>query len=212
MKPALFSLGAVGAFACIASPALAQVVVRAPFVRVETGGPYGTYVRAPFVRFYSGPPPVYYGTPPVVVPGPTYGPQTFEPGVQITPPLATRPAQPAIPRPLPPGPQEPPVAEPPPPPTVQTPRTPDFVPPAPNKGDQVLSFDQFTKSFQPRQGSYEVTVLNPLTQQPSTVRFALPPGTPERVLAGQSYIEYRYPGRQFVRIEFDRDGPTVISR
>ena len=35
-----------------ASTASAQVVVRVPFVRVETGGPAGTYVRAPFVNLF----------------------------------------------------------------------------------------------------------------------------------------------------------------
>src|SRR2546429_647335 len=54
MKRLLLSLGLVGVVAVGAAPAPAQVVVRVPFVRVETGGPFGgTYVRAPFVRIYS---------------------------------------------------------------------------------------------------------------------------------------------------------------
>lgn len=38
-----------------ASPALAQVSIRVPFVRIQTGGPGGgTYVRAPFVQVATG--------------------------------------------------------------------------------------------------------------------------------------------------------------
>src|SRR4051812_34764471 len=158
----------------------AQVVVRVPFVRVESGGPYGgTYVRAPFVRIFSpGPPPVYYGTPPIVVP--PYGPM-LGPGVQISPPtLSASPPQPGLPAP---STQEPPQADPPPPrPSPENLGPAENFPPAPSKSASVLSFDQFVKSFQPKAGSYEITVLNPLTQQPATVRFSLPPGTPERVL------------------------------
>jgi hypothetical protein len=50
-----------------------------------------------------------------------------------------------------------------------------------------------------------------LTQQPTAVRFSLPAGTPQRVQIGQAYIEYRYTGRQMVRIEFDCDRATVIT-
>lgn len=225
MKRTAIILGAAGiVWAVSGLPAPAQTVIRAPFVRVETGGPYGgTYVRAPFVRIFApgGPPPVYYGSPPIMVP--PYGP-AMGPGVQITPPfvspapsLSSPPTVPAPPSPLP-STKEPPLDDRPKPAPENLPPAPENLPPAnvlspaSSTGANVLSFDQFVKSFQPKAGSYEVAVLNPLTNQATTVRFALPPGTPERVLAGQSFLEYRYAGRQFVRIEFDRDGATVISR
>jgi hypothetical protein len=218
MKRMAISLGVAGIVWAVAQvPAAAQTVIRAPFVRVETGGPYGgTYVRAPFVRIFTGgPPPVYYGTPPVGLP--PYGPM-MGPGIQITPPFVSpAPSQSIAPNvPSPPSPlpstQEPPQDDRPKPAPENLPPANVVVPPAPTTSANVLSFDQFVKSFQPKAGSYEIAVLNPLTKQPTTVRFALPPGTPERVLAGQSFLEYRYAGRQFVRIEFDRDGATVISR
>jgi hypothetical protein len=221
MKQTAVSFGVAGmVWALVGSAAPAQTVIRAPFVRVETGGPYGgTYVRAPFVRLFTGgPPPVYYGTPPIVVP--PYGPNgpMVGPGIQITPPFvspapgqSSPPNVPSPPRPLP-STQEPPLDDRPRPAPENLPPANVLQEPVATTSANVLSFDQFVKSFQPKAGSYEIAVLNPLTKQPTTVRFALPPGSPERVLAGQSYLEYRYAGRQFVRIEFDRDGATVISR
>ena len=50
------------------------------------------------------------------------------------------------------------------------------------------------------------------TNQPTTVRFCLPEGTPRRVIVKRDSIEFVYGLRQWVRIEFDRDGATVTSR
>jgi hypothetical protein len=167
----------------------AQVSVRAPFVHVEVGGG-GVYVRAPFVRYYSGPPVVYAPPPVNVIPGP--------------PPTAL-PSKPAPPPPPAPG-----LGPDLPPPTLTNP---DSVPPPPVSAPaSAMTLDQFSKAFQPQQGNYDILLINPVTQQPTTVRFSLPAGTPQRVQLGQAYIEYRYTGRQMVRIEFDRDGATVITR
>ena len=72
--------------------------------------------------------------------------------------------------------------------------------------------DEFAKTFQPKPGSYEVTLLNPVTNQPTPVRFTLPDGSPKRVLVHRREIEFEYGFRRFVRIQFDRDGATVVSR
>jgi hypothetical protein len=72
--------------------------------------------------------------------------------------------------------------------------------------------ETFAKQFQPRAGSYEVSMINPATGQPATVRFTLPEGMPKRVIVGRFHVEFFYGLRHFVRIEFDRDGAQVISR
>jgi hypothetical protein len=77
---------------------------------------------------------------------------------------------------------------------------------------QTPTLDAFSKTFQAKAGSYEVTVINPVTKLPTSVRFSLPEGTPRRVVVTRDSIEWVYALRQWVRIEFDRDGATVISR
>ncbi len=172
------------------SAAHAQVVVRAPFVRVETGGP-GTYVRAPFVNLFvpNAPPPVVFGPP-------LYGP----PPVMVNPPIMVTPR--LAPQPLPPGepndPTEPPV-------------DPKFAPPAPNRVPNAPTLTEFAKTFKPKAGHYEVTMTNPVNRQAETVRFSLP-GEPQRVSTGDNHILFVYGPRRFVRIEFDEDGPMVITR
>jgi hypothetical protein len=76
----------------------------------------------------------------------------------------------------------------------------------------VLTIEQFAKSFQPKEGNYEVTLVNPVTNQPTTVRFTLPEGAPRRVNVSRNEIEFSYGLRRFVRIQFDRDGAEVVTR
>ena len=188
----------LAAATALASSASAQVSIRAPFVRVETGGPAGTYVRAPFVNLFvpSGPP-VFYGPPPLIgVPPAVQQPFPVNPGV------AQLPAPRIVPQPLPPG----PIA-----PNGEPPLNPDLAPPAPVEAPKAASLDDFAKSFKPRAGNYEVTLANPINGRPEVVKFSLP-GEPKRVRMVDNGIEFIYGLRQFVRIEFDPDGPIVISR
>lgn len=184
----------------MASISQAQVFVRAPFVRVFVGQDGSVGVRAPFVNFYNGPGPYYYdpliferrvivGTPsnPVMPPATETLP---------APNLQPIPQQPVVPAPLP---------------AIKN----DFTPPPPQPLLPVQAaptLDTFAKNFQPKEGSYEVTIINPLTNQPTQVRFLLPQGTPRRVIVRRTEIEFVYSLRQFVRIEFDRDGAKVTSR
>jgi hypothetical protein len=171
----------------VVSSADAQVFVRAPFVRVQVGG--GVYVRAPFVNLWV-PPPVYVG-PPVYLPPPN----AFVPP---TPRVADSPAPP----------QPAPDAQP------NTPVAPnqDNGPPQPTKAAKVPTLEQFAKNFQAKGGSYEVTIVSPVTNQPTPVRFTLPEGTPRRVHLRRNEIEFDYGIRRFVRIEFDNEGAMVTSR
>ena len=72
--------------------------------------------------------------------------------------------------------------------------------------------ESVARTFQPRAGSYDVSIINPLTGQPAAVRFTLPEGTPRRVIVGRDHIEFVYNLRQFVLIEFNRNGATVVAR
>src|SRR5262245_5622457 len=78
---------AVAGLLTSASAAQAQVFVRAPFVRVQTGGP-GTYVRAPFVSiFVPSREPVYVMPPPngEVLPKPRPLPDSDQPPQAVQP-------------------------------------------------------------------------------------------------------------------------------
>jgi hypothetical protein len=164
----------------------AQVFVRAPFVRVYAGD--GVAVRAPFVNLYIP------GDGPVV-----YGPRV----IYMPPPVVVVPqAPPAVQQPqtFPPQPQPVPA------PDAKN------APPQPIQPVQAPTLDAFSRSFQAKAGSYDVTVVNPVSKQPTSVRFSLPEGTPRRVVVTRDSIEWVYGLRQWVRIEFDRDGATVISR
>jgi len=175
------NLFTVAAAVMIPAGAQADVVVRAPFVRVQTGGP-GTYVRAPFVNiFVPSSRPVY-----VVPPGPVF----------VAPP-----PKPVDVPPMPPANGK-----------KKTKADPDLAPPQPVQPVEAPTLEQFAKSFQPKSGHYEVTILNPATKQPTTVRFSLPEGTPRRVVLNRQRLEFEYGPRQFVRIEFDRDGVVVTTR
>jgi hypothetical protein len=189
MKRALIACAAVlCSWLAFASVSEAQIFVRAPFVRVYVGD--GVGVRAPFVNLYVPPdgpvygPRVIYMPPAVVVPAPQPQPQPFPPAPQ--------------PQPFPPAPQPVPDAK--------------NAPPAPVQAVQAPTLEAFSKTFQAKAGSYEVSVLNPVSKQPTTVRFTLPEGTPRRVVVTRDSIEWVYGLRQWVRIEFDKDGATIISR
>ena len=157
---------AVGGLFTGASVASAQVSIRVPFVRVETGGGY-TYVRAPFVRvFVPRSEPVY--------------PYYVEPA----------PAE-ALPAPM----------------------KDDLAPPKPlPQPSKVLSIEEFAKTFKAQPGNFAVMVMNPVTKEPTEVRFSLPEGRPTRVDVRKEEVEFVYGPRQFVRIHFDRDGAMVTSR
>jgi hypothetical protein len=170
----------------------AQVFIRAPFVRVAVGD--GVWVRAPFVNLNVPPSGPVYGP----VYGPYYRPYYVPQPIIVGSPQPVQPAEPFVP----PAPQPVPIP--------QIPN--DNAPPQPIQPAQAPTLESFAKSFQPKAGSYEVTLLNPITRQPTTVRFALPEGTPRRVHTTRDSIEFVYALRQWVRIEFDRDGAIVTSR
>ena len=187
----------------LASAAEAQVFVRAPFVRVQVGG--GVWVRAPFVNLWLPPGPAYYGpgyyaAPPAayVAPAPTVvqspTPQTSEPQLQQPTPQQA------------PIPQKQPL-----PPQQQAPNN-DTAPPQPTKAVAVPTLEQFAGTFQPKGGNYEVSIMSPVTNQATLVRFSLPEGNPRRVHVRRNEIEFDYGIRHFVRIEFDNEGAMVTSR
>ncbi|MBI3412245.1 MAG: hypothetical protein HY040_28270 [Planctomycetes bacterium] len=174
-------LGGLG----LASDANAQVIVRAPFVRVYVDGP-NVQVRAPFVRY--GSPTYIYGSPmPLyVLPPPRLdGPDTPAPP-EFTPPPPKQAAKPAVDA--------------------------DQTPPQPVKPGKAPTLTEFANAFAAKAGSYEVTLLNPVTKEPTTVRFILPEGTPRRIQVRENQLEFNYGLRRFVRIEFDNEGAQVVSR
>ncbi len=175
----------------LASTAEAQVFVRAPFVRVQVGG--GVYVRAPFVNLWIPPAPVYVG-PPV-----TYGP-----------PMSYLPPMPRVVESPPPQNPEPEAPQPTPQPAPKAGN--DDSPPQPLQAAKAPTLEQFAGSFQAKAGSYAVSIVNPVTNQSTEVRFTLPEGAPRRVHLRRNEIEFDYGFRHFVRIEFDQEGAMVTSR
>jgi len=164
-----------------ASVAPAQVMIRAPFVRVQVDGG-GVFVRAPFVNIHvrnAAPvwmPPVWVAPAPMEVPAPPEGTRD------------------QVPVPIPgPGKEAPPAPE-------------------PSAVARPLSLDEFAQSFQPREGSYEIVLLNPVTSAPATVQFSLPAGSPRAVTVSRRELAFDYGSGQWVRIHFDRKGARVTSR
>jgi len=187
IRTSVTSVVAVLGIVLAAMPVGAQVYVRVPFVQVETGN--GVYVRAPFVRVWV--PRSYVVPPPAtiqVVPAQP-APPIFVPN----PPTVIVPQQPVPPQPL----VEPTNIAPAAPQPLQT---------------RYPTVQEFANSFQPRAGQYNVTIVNPLTGQPVAVQFSLPEGSPRRVIVDNDEIEFRYSLRQFVRIEFTRNGVVVTNR
>ena len=75
-----------------------------------------------------------------------------------------------------------------------------------------MTLDQFAKSFQARPGTYQVTIINPVSRTPANVSFTLPEGSPRRVIVRRDQIVFNYGRLHFVRIDFDEDGAIVTSR
>ena len=190
-RTSILTMAVLIGWLCSVAVGEAQVYVRAPFVRVNVG--YGVGVRAPFVNLWIPPAgPTYY------YPDPLYGPRI----IVGAPPIVVQPMPPAQETFVPPQPVPVPV------PQVQDPNA----PPQPVQPVQVPTLDAFAKSFQAKAGSYDVTLLNPVTNRPTQVRFTLPEGTPRRVIVDRNEIEFVYGLRHFVRIQFDRDGAQITSR
>jgi hypothetical protein len=153
------------------------------------------FIRAPFVRVQVGPG-VWVRAPFVNLFIPSAAPIYAVPPGSIVPapPIAEVVGQPSV------------VPN---PPATQNPK---LVIPVPAQPPPPLSLDQFAKTFQAKAGSYEVDLINPVTNQPTKVRFALPEGAPRNVHVRPNEIEFRYGVLRFVRIEFDKDGAQVVSR
>jgi hypothetical protein len=149
------------------------------------------FVRVPFVRVYVGDG-VHVRAPFVNIWVPSSRPAYYVPS---SPAPVMPPAELAPPPRLLPGPNP---AEPNAPPPVEQPKA--------------LTLSQFADSFEARAGHYEITLINPVTGTPNAVRFSLPEGSPRRVSVYRNEVEFTYGPRQFVRIQFDRDGAQVISR
>jgi hypothetical protein len=170
---------------------LASVLVLSCWTVAASDAHAQVFIRAPFVRVQVGPG-VAVRAPFVrlwVPPAPVF---VYPPGTVIGEP--------------------PPMV--PPPPTVEVAPKPGPVndTPIPLQPAKAPTLEQFAKTFQARPGSYEVDVINPVTNQPTRVRFTLPDGTPKSVNVRPNEIVFRYGPLRFVRIEFDKDGAQVVSR
>jgi hypothetical protein len=152
----------------------------------ESAGRAQVFVRAPFVRVYVGNG-VY-----VRAPFFSYSNMWASPGPAVAEPGTTEE-------------QLPPVMPPKKAPAQQQ-------KPADKGTQKAMSLDEFAKTFQPRGGVHEVTLINPLTQAPTPVRFLLPEGMPRGVMVDPQGVEFRYGLRHFVRIHFNSDGVVVTSR
>ena len=200
MKRTVILAAALIAWLALVTATQAQVFIRAPFVRVGVGD--GVYVRAPFVNLYipGDAPPGY---------PPPYGPRIYympQPGTVMQPQPGAVPSEKLSPRRnsflLRRNRCSPRRSR----PSGTTP------PPQPIQPTQVPTLDAFAKTFKAKAGAYEIALLNPITKTPTNVKFFLPEGTPRRVAVTRDSIEFIYGLRQWVRIEFDRDGATVTSR
>ena len=178
-----FILGAAVALGWLSVASPSQAQV---FIRapfVRVGVGDGVYVRTPFVNLYVPPS------------GPVYGPRV----IYLPPPIVVQ-SPPAESEAIP-LPQAPPI-----------PKADPNAPPLPLQPVPVQTLESFSRSFQPKGGSFDTTVINPVTNQPTALRFSLPEGTPRRVLVSRDSIEFVYRIGQWVRIDFDRDGAKVTSR
>lgn len=153
-------------------------------------------VRVPFVQVEVGDPGVYVRAPFVRVWVPTGQPvYRVVPAQPAMPPAGQPLHQPRV------VPVEPPAA------------APDENAAAPKPiQTQHPTVEEFARNFQARPGNYDVTMINPVTKQPTSVRFTLPDGSPRRVIVNARELEFFYGLRKFVRIEFDQDGAQVVTR
>jgi hypothetical protein len=171
---------------------LASLVAIACWIAVAADAQAQVFVRAPFVRVQVGPG-VWVRAPFVNLFLPSAAP------IYAYPPAYVVPAAPGVE-------------------SIPQPGLADATPPAPSAKLAVpaplqgMSLDQFAKTFQAKGGSFEADLINPVTNQPTKVRFTLPDGTPRSINVRRNEIEFRYGLLRFVRIEFDKDGAQVVSR
>jgi hypothetical protein len=151
-----------------------------------SSGEAQVFVRAPFVRVFVGGPGVGVRAPFVNLwlPNAAYPPSVMyvPPGGKVAPPLDAPQGYGEV------GPQ-----------------------PRPAQGSP-MTLDQFSRTFQPRPGNYQMTIINPITKTPTNVNFTLPEGTPRRFVVRRDQIVFNYGRLRFVRIDFDKDGAIVTSR
>ena len=179
-----FWLPALAALVGLASTARAQVTIRVPFVSVQVGG--GVYVRAPFVRVAV---PGYYGVP---ASGSYVVPTPVMPATEVLPP--PRAIGDPIPVPIP-----------------QAGQT-DFSVPVPlPRSTRPQTPQEFTESFKPAAGSYDVVLLHPVTNKPVQVNFTLPEGSARKVRTFPRQINFDYDGRHDVTIRFLADGRVRVT-
>jgi hypothetical protein len=171
---------------------LASLFAVACWIAVAADAQAQVFVRAPFVRVQVGPG-VWVRAPFVNLFVPPAGP------VYAYPPAYVVPASPAVE-------------------SLPQPGLVDGAPPAQSANlavpapPKAMSLEQFAKTFQAKGGSFEADLINPVTNQPTKVRFTLPDGTPRSINVRRNEIEFRYGLLRFVRIEFDKDGAQVVSR
>jgi hypothetical protein len=97
-----------------------------------------------------------------------------------------------------------------PPPVYVAPTAP--VPAVQTAPPAAVTLDDFAKTFVARPGTYTANLRNPVTGQPTIVNFTLPDGSPRQVSRDSQALTFDYGLRHFVKIEFDKDGATVVSR
>jgi hypothetical protein len=81
---------------------------------------------------------------------------------------------------------------------------------APLPGVRPLTLGEFTASFRPRAGTYEVILVHPHTGYPVVVRFTLPPGCPKKFRVHKHDLEFDY-GKPKVKIHFGGDGLVKVE-
>jgi len=204
MTRQLWSLGltSLAALAGLAAPARAQIVVRAPFVRVQVGPGGGVNVWTPWANVQAPRPVVVsaVGAPTIVIPGTN----RVMPSAETAPPPA-RIGDP-IPVPIPqPGQTDFSVPVP-----IPKPGQTDFSVPVPNPMGRALTHREFATVFKPSAGTHEVTLMHPATNRPVAVQFTLPEGQPQSVRTLPRRVTFDY-GRTSVVILFLNDGSVRVT-
>jgi hypothetical protein len=76
---------------------------------------------------------------------------------------------------------------------------------------RLLTHREFAETFKPAPGTYDVTLLHPVTNKPVQFTFTLPPGQSYRVLSLPRQIIFDYGGRRDVSIRFVPDGRVRVT-